>query len=143
LISAQTAKKPWSIPITSSEGNTVYFLSYMPEYWVGGHLGGVDILLRRAGAGDGGANLLAPAKNWHGMQPFIFAANDLANGAEKSAYGKERTIPIGKLGLVVRITIVDASVGLISVGEPQLEPQLDRLELQIEIENAVDETRLK
>ena len=139
LISAQTAKEPWSIPITSSEGKTVYFLSYTPEYWVGGQLEGIDVLLRRAGAGADGANLLAPVKNWHGMQAYIFAASDLAQGRQKSAYGKERAIPIKNLGLVVRINIVNALVSPISVSEFQL----DRLEMQIEIDNAVDDKGLR
>jgi hypothetical protein len=66
------------------------------------------------------------------MQAFNFAGKDFIEGPERSAYGKVRTIRIPRLGLVVRITVLDTKVNTISTSDCQFE----LLKLQIVVDNA-------
>lgn len=92
----------------------------------------VELTLRHAGDKDDAANLLDPTGKRHGLRAYDFAADDLAEGAQKSVFGKERTIPLTNVGLVIRITILNAVVSPIS----GTFHQLDTLELQIELDNS-------
>jgi hypothetical protein len=77
-------------------------------------------------------NLLDPTGTRHGLQAYDFAANDLAQGVQKSAFGEKRTVSLKSLGLIVRITVLKVAVSPISDGDYQL----DALNLQIEVDNA-------
>ncbi len=71
--------------------------------------------------------MLAPAGNWHGYQKYMFAASDFVRGAEKSVYGRTRTIPVDSLHLTVRLDITQAKVSTIS------ENQFEELDVAVEI----------
>jgi len=128
---AGLAAKSWSIPVRSTDGELVYVLTRTLEPDGDGNVAGLDIILKHPHDGPDALNLLAPAKNWHGMQAFIFAANDLVNGPAKSAYGQFRDISIPRLGLTVRITLVSAEVSPDGAGDEKL----DKIQLKIEAKN--------
>ncbi len=88
---------------------TVYELLLEPQYDVRDRLVGWDLLLFRPDAP--GQNLLEPKGGWHGLQPFNFVAADLLHGAEQSAFGLERRMPIrgSSTTLVARITDVEVA----------------------------------
>ena len=130
--SAQSLENRSSIPIKFPDGNTAYLLSLEPDFDRGHHVITVELTLRHAGDKADAANLLDPTGKRHGLQAYDFAADDLAEGAQKSAFGKERTVSLKNLGLVIRITILKAVVSPISGSHHQL----DALELQIEVDNS-------
>ena len=130
MVDSNQAK--WSIPIKSSDGHTVYTLSFdHPFLWVGGQLEGVDLVLQRPHDKADAPNLLEPPGNWHGLQAYMFAADDLAKGGQHLAFGEKRTITVNKLGLIVRIVVLNAKVSPISSEDFQL----DSLNLKIEVDN--------
>jgi hypothetical protein len=59
----------------------------------------------------GDDNLLYQGRNLHGLQPFDFSARDLANGIDRSAYGRSRrlTLPesVGVLSIIIEDAVVD------------------------------------
>jgi len=65
------------------------------------------------------------------LQPYDFAADDLANGVQKSAFGQKRTVVLKNLGLVVAITVANASINPTSAGHYQIAV----LNLEIQIDN--------
>jgi hypothetical protein len=67
-----------------------------------------DLILRERGHGR--RNLLEPAGQWHGAQPFSLAAGDFLRGPANSVFGAARTLPIPAVNLVVRIEVKDAKV---------------------------------
>ena len=121
----------WSVPIKSTGGSTLYILTLEQDFDVGHHLVTLELVLRHAGHRTDAPNLFYPTGRVHGLQACDFAANDLAQGVQKSAFGEERTVSVKSLGLVVRIAVSDAKVSPISVSNYQL----DMLELQIEVDN--------
>lgn len=130
--SAQAAESRWSVPIRWTEGSTAYALSLEPDFDAGRHIVTLDLVLRRPNDKTQSRNLLDPTGRRHGLQPYDFAADDLAQGVQKSAFGENRTVFLRSLGLVVRIAISKATVSPISVGNYQL----DALDLQIEVDNS-------
>jgi hypothetical protein len=72
-----------------------------------------------------------PAGSSHGLRAYDFAADDLAHGVKKPAFGEKRTMSLKNLGLVIQITVSKATVSQISAGSYQL----DALDLQIEVHN--------
>jgi hypothetical protein len=122
----------WIVPVRAAGGARLYTLTRTFEHSMNGDVTGIDILLEYSGDSPFAPNLLSPVTDWHGMQPFIFAAGDLVNGPEKSAYGQQRTIPVPKLGLQVSIRIISAQVSRPAANELRL----DELQLEIEIGNA-------
>jgi hypothetical protein len=130
--STQSPENRSSIPVKFPEGNTAYLLSLEPDFDRGHHVITVELTLRHAGDKDDAANLLDPTGKRHGLQAYDFAADDLAEGAQKSVFGKERTVSLRNLGLVIRITILNAVVSPIS----GTYHQLDTLELQIDVDNS-------
>jgi hypothetical protein len=129
--SSQAPERRWSVPIKSTDGSTAYVLSLEPDFDVGHHIVTLELVLRRPGDKTDAANILDPTGKRHGLQAYGFAADDLAQGVHKSAFGGERTVPLNNLGLVARINISKAMVSPISSGNYQL----DELELQIEVDN--------
>jgi hypothetical protein len=131
IFTAQSRGKVWSVPIKRSDGHVAYVLSLEPEPDVENHVVVAQLVLRRVGSKPDADNLLQPSGRWRGLQAYYFAANDLAHGAKDSAFGQTRTLSLAKLGLLVRVTITDAKVSLISADDYKLEI----LGLQIECEN--------
>lgn len=129
--SSQSPENQWSVPIKSTNGSTSYVLLLEPDLDAGHHIVTLELVLRRPGDNTDASNLLDPTGRRHGLQAYDFAADDLAQGVQKSAFGEKRTVPIKDLGLVVRITISKAVVSLISAGNYKL----DELEFQIEVNN--------
>ena len=130
--SAQSPENRWSVPIKSTDGRTVYILSLEPDFDVGHHVVTLTLVLRRPSDKLGASNLLDPTQKRHGLQAYDFAADDLAQGVQKSAFGEKRTVSLKGLALVVRIAVSRATVGPISVGNYQLKA----LDLQIEVDNS-------
>jgi hypothetical protein len=133
ITASQFAKNPWSIPIKSTEGRTVYVLSLEPDvsYDRGNHpLQELDLVLRPPRSRDV-RNLLAPIGDWHGIQSFMFSAWDFKEGVDKSVYGKTRVISVNGLRLVVRITVLK-----VATSQSGSQFQLDSLDLKIEVDNS-------
>jgi hypothetical protein len=129
--SAQNAQNLWSVPIKSPDGRTIYVLSLEPSNDNHHHPVLVSLVLRRTGDKPDSPNRLDPTGNWHGLQAYDFAGRDLKQGAQKSAFGKERTVTLKKLGLVLHIGVSKAVVSQVS---PQFY-QVDALDLQIAVDN--------
>jgi hypothetical protein len=129
--SAQSPENRWSVPIKSPDGSTAYVLSLEPDFDVGHHVVTLELVLRRPGDKTDAPNLLDPTERRHGLQAYDFAADDLAHGAQKSAFGEKRTVSLKNLGLVLRIAVSKALVSPISAGNYQF----GSLELQIELDN--------
>ena len=130
--SAQSAENRWSVPIKSTDGRTVYVLSLEPELDVGNHIAELELVLRRPSARNDAPNLLDPTGIWHGLQACDFPGRDLAQGVQKTVFGEKRTIHLKRLGLVVRIAVLKATVSPISAGDFQI----DALDLQIVVDNS-------
>jgi len=129
--SSHSPESRWSVPIKSTDGSTVYVLSLDPDFDSGHRTVTLELVLRHADDKTDAPNLLDPTGRRHGLQAYDFAANDLAQGVEKSAFREKRTVSLKKLGLVVRIAVSKAAVSRISAGNYQL----DALDLQIEVDN--------
>jgi hypothetical protein len=129
--STQASENRWSVPIKSTDGSTAYVLSLEPDFDVGHHIVTLELVLRHSADKSDGPNLLDPTRSRHGLQAYDFAADDLVQGVQKSAFGEKRTVTLKSLGLVLRITVSKAAVSTISVGNHQL----DALDLQIEVDN--------
>jgi hypothetical protein len=130
--SAQAPEKRWSVPIESANGSGAFVLSLEPDFDVGHHVVTIELVLRRSGDKSDAQNLLDPTGRRHGLQPYDFAADDLARGVQKSAFGGKRTVSLKSLGLVVRIVVSKATVSPISAGNYQL----NALDVQIEVDNS-------
>jgi len=130
--SSQSTGNRWSVPIRSTDGGTVYILSLEPDFDVGHHIVTLELVLRHPSDKTDAPNLLDPTGSRHGLQAYDFAADDLAQGVQKSAFGEKRTVSLKKSGLVVRIAVSKATVSPISAGNYQL----DALDLQIEVDNS-------
>lgn len=128
----RSAETRWSVPIKSVGGETLYVLSLEPDFDVGHRVLTLELALRHPSDKPDAPNLLDPTGRRHGLQPYDFAASDLAHGIDNSAFGRKRTVRLKTLGLVVRITVSKTAVRPISAGNYQL----DALELQIEVDNS-------
>ncbi len=129
--SSQSPDNRWSAPIKSTDGSTAYVLSLEPDFDVGHHVVTLELVLRHSGDKTDAPNLLDPTGRRHGLQAYNFAADDLAQGVQKSAFGQKRKVSLKKLGLVIQIAVSKAAVSLVSAGNYQLEA----LDLQIEVDN--------
>ena len=129
---SKASKDRWSVSVKSTDGTTAYVLSLEPDFDVGHHPVTLELVLHRPGDRADGSNLLDPTGIRHGLQAYDFAADDLARGPQKSAFGENRTIPLNSLGLVVKINVSKAVVSQISPGSYQL----DGLGIRIKIEAA-------
>ena len=92
---------------------------------------GVTGTERTESAKTDASNLLDPTGRRHGLQAYDFAADDLAQGVQKSAFGEKRTVSLKNLGLVLEIAVSRAAVSPVSGSRYQI----DALELQIEANN--------
>jgi len=136
LLSSLTDDSYWSIPLKLMDGRTLYVLSLevRSNYAKANQVEGLELVLSCPHQREDAQNLLAPIRNWHGAQPFLFDAWDLAAGPELSTYGANRTILVKNLGLSVHIHVVSAKVRVgptSGVGDYQL----TALELRISVDN--------
>jgi hypothetical protein len=141
---SRTSSAPvWSSYIYSATGKKAYILWLEPEYTTHKDLAGVDLVLNEGDRRDPRSNLLAPSRNWHGIQLFEFGAGDLIQGPDKAFYGVSRTLPARDRGFGVQVKVLRANVSEIPkdriparVRELQSDwYQLDGLELTISVEN--------
>jgi hypothetical protein len=130
--SSLSPESRWSAPIKSTGGSTVYVLSLEPDFDAGHHPVTLELVLRHPGDKIDAPNLLDPTRKRHGLQAYDFAAEDLAQGVQKSAFGEKRTVTLKNLGLVVQIAVSKAVVSPISAGNHQI----DALDLQVEVDNS-------
>jgi len=130
--SARSAQNRWSVPIKLPDWSTAYVLSLEPDFDVGHHVVTLELVLRRPGDKTDAPNLLDPTGRRHGLQAYDFAADDLAQGAQKSAFGEKRTVSLKNLGMVVQIAVSKAAVSPLSAGNYQL----DALNLEIDVDNS-------
>jgi hypothetical protein len=140
--SADADKWP-TLEIRAANGSPAYVLSLNVSQYeylardASGRPVGVEILLRRPQAKQGSANLAEP-RIWHGVQPFLFDANDFADGIAKSVYGSRRTIDIERRKLRVVLTVAEVEV------QPPESPELkkrdedtfSKIVLDVEVDNA-------
>lgn len=56
-------------------------------------------------------NLFYRKPNFHGLQPFDFAARDLLNGVSRSAYGKKRRLTLPNSAGIVLLSVDRAVIG--------------------------------
>lgn len=96
-----------------------------PEYDAGELLSGWNLLLFRPEHRN--ENLLEPAGQWHGLQPFNFVARDLASGPDTSVLGRTRTIAARRAKATVTLRVEQA---VVASGE------LSTLALHLELRDA-------
>ena len=106
-------------------------MSLEPEVNVAKQVIGVDLVLRNAENPKTDENLLRPAGNWHGLQPYNFVATDLMHGADKSVFSARRSIKVTSKKLTVLIQILDAKIRALPDGTHEI----DDLKLAISVEN--------
>ena len=130
---AKLAQGPWSVPIKSADGHTVYILSVEPEFLnpESAGMAELDLVLRRSHDKPDAENLLAPEGNWHGVQSFMFPSWDFKDGIKGSVYGEKRTISAERAGLTVEVTVLEAKVRRLSDGDYLF----DELDLRIDVYN--------
>jgi hypothetical protein len=129
--SREDSTKVWTDHLNSPANKTIYTLSLEPDLDVGKHVIVVDLVLRDADAPRSNDNLLSPAKNWHGLQPYNFAASDLLHGADRSAFGARRSIKITSRELDIEIQIMDVKLRALPDGTQEI----DELKLAVSADN--------
>ena len=127
--SAASLKEPWSASMTRADGSTAFVLSFSPELDTAKNVVGVDLVLHRPDACPDDDNLLAPTGNWHGLQAYMFPAEDFLKGPSETVMGPKRAIVVKRLGLVVEIRVINAAVKQVMPDHHSL----DSLDLQIDV----------
>jgi len=116
----------------SRDDGVEYRLLLVPELDTQRHVIVLDLVLRRAGESANSLNLLEPKENWHGSQPFSFAALDFVHGAESSPRVNTRVIDVPSLGIQLEIKVAGVDVVPISSeSSSKLPYQFSDLKLQI------------
>jgi hypothetical protein len=110
----------WSAPVRSTDGQTVYVLTFEPDFGGGHRLEALTLTLHYPHEKVRAPNLRISQRDMACIQPCDFVANDLAHGPQKSVFGDKRTLFLKGLGLVVRINVSKAVVSAISTGNYQL-----------------------
>lgn len=118
-----------------------FFLS--PEFDTGRHIVVLDLVLQKLGSKKNESNLLDSTGKLHGYQPYIFAASDFANGAEKSVFGGVRTIVLDRPKMKFVIKVKDATVSTTSSSSQAPSFQFDALTLEIIADEATTQTSRK
>jgi hypothetical protein len=85
------------------------FVTLFPEKDTAGRIVVIDLLIK-SHDNPQSRNLLEPPGNWHGYQPFFFAASDFRQGAERSTYGRSRIVHLPRVGADALITVTDVAV---------------------------------
>src|ERR1700691_3397146 len=123
--------RAWAGQLYSPSKKKLYVLSLEPEVDVGKHVIGVDLFLRYAGEPKPGENLLSPAGNWQGLQPYNFVGSDLLHGSDRSVFGASRSIKVTSRELNIVIQILDVKVRTLSNGTQEI----DDLKLSVSADN--------
>jgi hypothetical protein len=129
--SPENSTKPWTDHLYSPSNKKLYDLSLEPGVNVAKQVIGVDLVLRNSENPKTDENLLRPAGNWHGLQPYNFVATDLMHGTDKSAFGARRSIKVMSKKLTVVIQILDAKIRALPDGTHEI----DDLKLAVSVEN--------
>ena len=129
--SRERSANPWTDHLYSRSNKELYDLRPEPESNAAKHVIGVDLVLRSAVNPMTDENLLSPAGNWHGLQPYNFVATDLMHGAGKSVFGARRSIKVPSKKLVLVIQILDAKIRTLPDGTQEL----DDLKLAVSVDN--------
>jgi hypothetical protein len=121
----------WRAYVLTPEGKRAYKVSFEPEYGPKHEVIGLDLVLvdLQKGQRSSDLNLLNP-HNWHGLQPYDFLGNDLAQGPASSTFGSHRELKLERTRLIVRMDISSVKVSLLPNGDYQI----DRLELAITVD---------
>lgn len=120
--------------ILKSPRGVAYRLFLSPELDTGKHIVVVDLVLQKLGSENGGTNLLDSTGRLHGYQPYIFAASDFSQGAQKSVFGGIRTIALDRLNMKLIIKVKDSSVSPTTNSQTP-GYQFDTLTLEITTDN--------
>lgn len=129
--SLENSAKPWADHLYSPSNKKLYDLWLEPEVNVAKRVIGVDLVLRNAENPKTDENLLRPAGNWHGLQPYNFVATDLMHGADKSLFGARRSIKVTSKKLTVVLQILDEKIRVLPDGTQEI----DGLKLAVSVEN--------
>lgn len=87
--------------IKSRQGTPLYEIRVDPDHAVGNKVVGWELgVYRITRKGVGQDNLLAPIRNWHGLQAFHFNALDLGSPPDKSIFGRVRIFHLPPFTLV-------------------------------------------
>jgi hypothetical protein len=131
--------RDWKTYVYSSSSEARYVLWLFPQYEVGHHIVGLDLVLNETGHEDWNENLLAPKGNWHGLEPFMLTASELADGTDGMNFGPRIRIPVKEKGLIVAVDVLGAKVDPFRNGDPNVLPHGDyefkELDLSISVEN--------
>ena len=118
--------------VKAADGKPLYRLVLRVDHTVDNLPTNLSLALERANAKPGADNLLEPPGNWHGYQPFFFAADDFKDGAEKSFHGVSREFCRDATGLETVITVKSVAV------KPTPEPdtvQFNSLVLEVKLQS--------
>ena len=99
-----------SVALTSPTQHKILIAELIPEQDVSGNTTVISLSIRKQSGPLVHHNLLEPADNWHGYQPFNFAASDFKRGAMFSMFGPSRIVRIPTLGDDLVIKVTDAAV---------------------------------
>jgi hypothetical protein len=129
VYSAKLSPHSNTVLLKSPHGVT-YQLSLVPD--------GDDLVLtlEKPGRRPDQSNLLDWTGRLHGYQPYDFGAWDFVNGVPKSIYGESRVIKLRKLGMEMRVKVVEVHV------EPTADEsgyQFEDLTLEITIQSLAEE----
>jgi hypothetical protein len=130
--SRRASTQAWTDYLYSPSNKKLYVLSLEPEIDVAKHVVGVDLVLRDAEKPKADENLLSPAGNWHGLQPYDFDATDAIHGAEGTVFGANRSIKVTNRQLNVVIHILDIRTRPLPDGTQELE----LLKLAVSVDNS-------
>lgn len=129
--SAKLSPHSKAILLRSPHGIT-YQLSLVPDSDGYGNVIVLDLFLQKPGVKPDHSNFLDWTGKLHGYQPYVFAASDFAGGAQKSMYGESRKIDLPKLGMQMRVKVLDVHVEPTPEASAQVPNyQFDDLSLEI------------
>ena len=120
------------VRIKDPENNVSYSVSLSPERDVKGRPVVLDLSLSRADSPIGSRNLLEPKGNWHGAEPFGFAAREFRHGLKSSVFGSRREIPIQDTQRVLLVSIRSSQIAFCNAF--CVDPAFGGLKLSISIE---------
>jgi hypothetical protein len=138
--SSKFPENRWSVPLKSTDGQTLYILSLEPDFDTRRHVITVELVLQHPGAKADSPNLLDPTGKRHGLQPYQFPSAGFVQGIDKSTFGRKRTVVLKKLGLIVEMTVLKAEVSPTTSGNAG-GYQIDTLEVHITVHDSNSEER--
>jgi hypothetical protein len=103
--------KKWAENIEDERGlrkYTLYFY-FKPSLGARRQLDGVELRMTK-NLNSKDENLLAPIRDWHGLERFLFMAWDLSHGPEQSTFGNPRHFIVKKLDLAIDLCVSEVNV---------------------------------